>query len=170
MTTPNTINLELLPNVNGLPGPDSQALESFQLVNQLPSLGSPGPPVMVDSVQHPLLAANTGYWLVATASQATEAIWFDNILSDPESEGTIAVRVNDGLWHAFATEPIPALAILGSPTPEPATLGLLGIGALGLLIYRCRRRLLGGRLISEGSHARAWVAARYPSLVLLIEA
>jgi hypothetical protein len=139
MSTPNRITLELLPDLHAVPGPDGQALESLQLVNSLPFFGSNRPPLMVDSVLHPLLDANTGYWLVATASQPTEAIW--NANSIPYGGGTFAYRDNNGPWAVLGLDPIPAFAILGSPVPEPATLGLLGMGAVGLLVYRCRRRL-----------------------------
>src|SRR5437879_3217048 len=36
---PNVVDLEILPNANGVPGPDSQALEAFHLVNILPRFG-----------------------------------------------------------------------------------------------------------------------------------
>jgi tetratricopeptide (TPR) repeat protein len=141
MSTPNIINLEVLPNVKGAPGPDSQALESFQLVNKLPYFLSDRPPLMIDSVLHPLLDANTGYWLAATASRPTQAIWYDNI--SPYGGGTFAYRDNNGPWAALGVDPIPAFAILGSPVPEPATLGLLAIGAIALLgrrMFELRRK------------------------------
>jgi hypothetical protein len=155
MRTPNIINLEILPNAKRVPGPDSQALESFQLMNKLPFSENEGPPLLVDSALHPLLDANTDYWLVATAPQPTEAIWNVNNLPYDYSGGTMAYRHNNNPRETPSINPIPAFAISGSPTPEPATLSLLGIGALGLLISRCRRRLFAPRLISEGSHAIA---------------
>jgi hypothetical protein len=138
MSTPNVVTLEIVPSVQGAPGPDSQALESFQLTNKLPFLSGNGP-LLVDSALHPLLDANASYWLVAAAAQPTEAIWYDNNL--PVSGGTFAYRVNDRPWTAQAVDAIPVFAILGSPVPEPVTVHLLGIGALALLLYRCRRRL-----------------------------
>lgn len=137
--SPNTVNLEIVPSVNGVPGPDSQALESFQLTNKLPFFGGDGPPLMIDSVLHPLLAANTIYWLVATALQPTQAMWNDNLLPYTEP---FAYRINDGPWAAVATEGSPVFAILGSPVPEPATLCLLVVGVLGLFAYKCRRMLV----------------------------
>jgi PEP-CTERM motif len=136
MGTPNKINLEILPNLHGVPGPDSQALESFQLVNKLPFSGSRVPALMVDSVLHPVLEANTGYWLAATASPPTEAIWNDDII--PYGSGPFAYRDNNGSWEPLNIAMSPAFAILGSPVPEPATLGLLGVAALGILLC-CRR-------------------------------
>jgi hypothetical protein len=140
LNTPNRMSLEVLPNVKGVPGPDSQALESFQVVNQLRFAGHPSPAVVIASVLHPLLAANTGYWIAATALRPTEALWNDNDI--PYGGSTFAYRDNNGSWELLASPSSPAFAVFGSPVPEPATLGLLGVGALGLLAYGCRRMLM----------------------------
>jgi hypothetical protein len=137
MSTPNRITLELLPSIKTGPAPDSQALEAFQVVNKLPFSGGNAPAVPIQSVLHPLLEANTGYWIAATASQPTEAIWnSNNVLY---GGGTFAYRVNNGPWEAMANPSSPAFAVLGSPVPEPATLLLLGVGTLGVLAYACMR-------------------------------
>jgi hypothetical protein len=137
-SSPNLVDLEILPNVKGAPGPDSQALESFHLVNTLPPFGSNGPPLMVDSILHPLLEPNTSYWLAAIASRPTEDMWNNNSVGDM---GTYALRDNNTPWIALLGPERPAFRVLASPVAEPATLGLLGLGLLSLVANGYRRRM-----------------------------
>jgi hypothetical protein len=137
---PNLINLKILLSVNGAPGPDSQPLESFPLVNALPPFGSGAPPVVIESVLHPLLEAKTSYWLVASAAQPTQVVWNANLLPYANS---VAYRDNAGPWATLGVDAGPAFAVLGTPAPEPWTLGLLGIGAVGLVVFQSRQRLFG---------------------------
>lgn len=72
-----------------------------------------------------ILNSDTGYWLVGGTQQG-QVNWSlgDNVF------GTAAYRVDQGAWTILSDENVSAYAILGSPIPEPATLLLLGFGAV----------------------------------------
>jgi len=97
------------------------------------------PPLRVESILHPILTAGTQYWLAVSGVSA----WDFN--SNPQglggTDGTVADHKTSGEWIAY-TAPQGAFAIegtaSGTPVPEPATVMLLGVSALGLVGARAR--------------------------------
>lgn len=124
----------------GLPG---ALLETFRFENAMGPLGSNNPPLVANSTQHPLLSEGAQYWVIASASGATTAVWNFNSTG---GEGLTASRTNGGPWSPDDAQPLQAaLRVSGtrlagpepSPVAEPSALALFAAGALGL--YSCGR-------------------------------
>jgi hypothetical protein len=133
ITGPNQINVTLRADAGGLPG---AVLESFSFTN-LGAFGNANPPLVANSVLHPILQAGTRYWLIADpGNAATWDVWNFNSIGDT---GPHALSAGGGPFtDGNATRG--AFEILGTPVPEPSSLALFGLGSLGLAGWRLRRR------------------------------
>jgi hypothetical protein len=89
---------------------------------------------------HPVLSANTQYWLIASApGPDEEAAWNLNFLNMGIS-GKKAFREDMGTWNVYDNIPMAAFSVTGTPVPEPTTMLLLGSGLLGLWGFRRKFR------------------------------
>ncbi len=99
---------------------------------------------VLNSILNPSLTQGQQYWLVADAGASSHLSWN---LNDVASIGGRGVSTNGGAFATF-TGPHGAFAVEGTVgggggggVPEPTTLALFGVGALGLLSSRLRRRI-----------------------------
>jgi hypothetical protein len=131
----NSLDVTLAADNSGAPG---AAIETFHFDNAMGAFGDANPPLQADSVTHPTLDSGVTYWLVASATGDTYAIWNDS-LSD--TSGAASQNLSDGLgWSFYPGETTGAFRI--TAVPEPASLGLFGAGmlaAIGLHLARKRR-------------------------------
>jgi hypothetical protein len=134
----NTATIILTADAGGKPG---ATIESFT-ANNLPQFGTTGnSPETLNSTLHPLLQAGTQYWVVASAASPTLDEWNLNSTADFGLHGTNT----NGAGFVTDNDSRGAFEVTGTLTqavavPEPSTLALLGLGALGLVGYRWRRR------------------------------
>jgi hypothetical protein len=131
---PNAVDVQLRANAGGLPG---TVLETFHFDN-LGTFGNPNPPVIATSTLHPLLLDGEQYWITASASDLTDIAWNLNSIKDV---GPHAISQN-GEPFTVATDDRGAFRVDASSNavPEPASLTMLGLGALGFAGYAWRRR------------------------------
>jgi hypothetical protein len=124
---------------SGSGGPGS-VIESFSVpVSSLGAFGGNNSPVVLNSVLDPALTAGTDYWLVVSAPSPDSIDWNFNPIGDIGDHATSvnggAFFLGSGTHGAFRLD-----SGLAAAVPEPATLALVGLGALGLVGYRRLRR------------------------------
>ncbi|HOW69985.1 MAG TPA: choice-of-anchor R domain-containing protein [Phycisphaerae bacterium] len=84
------------------------------------------------------LDANTTYWVIADAKGNFDGGWGFNSTGDI---GPTAGRSDNGPWNYRPADERMATRVEGRVVPEPASLAFLGIGGLGLIGFRNRRRV-----------------------------
>lgn len=107
--------------------------------------GLPGILTTLNSVQHPLLSADTPYWFVIplTAVQKNEVAWYQN--SQGLNGGVWAGNLNP-LFQFSPGSPVPAIRLTSiAAVPEPGIPLLLISGLLALALARAYRRPMAAR-------------------------
>ena len=140
INTQRSVNIDLLTDASDSPG---TILESFQLMNILPFSGFPAPPIVVDSVIHPLLDANTRYWLAIENPGASGEIDWGTAGIGPTQRASRKVG-DDNPWMVAGADHFisGAFEITGTPvssTPEPSSVLLVGSLLIAWVGLRWRR-------------------------------
>jgi PEP-CTERM motif len=126
-----TVNLET--DASGVPS--DSVIESFNFTN----LSTTATVYTATSLLHPLLLANTQYWVVLTAADLENTVRAWN-WNDQGIIGHVAAKwpPDYPTWREFPHETTPALSVNASSVPEPSTILLLGAGLAGVGLLRKR--------------------------------
>jgi len=136
-TTNTSVNIDLRADAFDSPG---VVLESFDLVDVLPVAGLIAPAIVVDSVDHPLLEANTTYWLSISGPPGSGEIdWGTASIMPPSQRATRSGP--DQPWSVVSIDFIyaGAFSVDGTPptpTPEPSSALLVATMLLGIVALR----------------------------------
>jgi PEP-CTERM motif len=136
---PNEFLLDLRSNVGGSPGP---VIEHFDITGQMSLFdGDQHPLVVVSSKLHPLLTAETEYWLIASPvnnpNEIQQLVWNLNSTGDT---GPKAISIDGGTSFVESTQTRGAFEADPLATPEPSTFILFGLGLVAMAFYEWRRR------------------------------
>lgn len=153
---PNEVRVSLVNN--GTDGfrdiPGSTVLEEFLLSDAMPFDGVTNSPVFIQSQSHASLLGGTKYWVVTELTQSeSSAVWNYNSTSDTASAGEIARMGNfpsdpPGWNSSFLGQVTsPAFRVSSfegdnTAIPEPSTVALFGLGVIGLIGRKRRRKQL----------------------------
>jgi hypothetical protein len=141
---PNEIDIGLAKDNGGVPGwfpgtpLTSFTIELFHFSNAMPPLWN-GPPIVANSVLHPLLEAHTHYWVIVYATGGTSAAWHWNSTG---STGQIAGGEDYQLESGPRWSLLPPQNTLGAfrvdadEIPEPRMLVPLLVSTLSFVGYR----------------------------------
>ncbi len=138
-TGPDSAIVSLCADNAGVPG---SILESF-IATSLTATSAVYTFMETPGVQ---LHQGTQYWVVVGGpgmSSSTVVAWNENVTS---TRGFTSSMNGGTTWNAFGTPLSAAFEVDGqlvSPTPEPTSLGLLAVGAAGMLGYGWKRRRRG---------------------------
>lgn len=133
---PGTVDIGLYTNSGGEPG---TALETWTGVSIYDSFAGQAPLDDLVSVVQPALISGSTYWVVVN-STSEDLAWDDDSIGI--LGGTwFGSAVND-LGQAFPDDYASALQVDGTSkaTPEPGTIGLIGLGLLGMAVMRMPRK------------------------------
>ena len=136
-----SVNIALMTDASDSPG---MVIESFELVDVLPFAGSIAPAIVVDSVNHPLLEAQTKYWLsIANPGDSGEIDWGTAGVGPPFQRAIRQLGPGNP-WLVTASDRFTAGAfdVTGTPVlsaPEPSSVLLL-LSALIVVVGTARSR------------------------------
>jgi hypothetical protein len=110
---------------NGLPS--GSIIEAFHFSNAMGPFGIANPLLTATSALHPILQANTLYWVVVDGidGSGTGAAWNDPLQINLGPAAQIAPP-NTQTWTAVVGQP--ALEVTGDPVPEPSSAHAAGVG------------------------------------------
>ena len=126
----NDFTVYIAPDIEGEPG---SPLESFTNL----SLGAVPGILTLNSISHPLLAADTRYWVVMTAPQLVNSQGEWN-LNDQGFGGVLARNFFGSFVWTPDPGPTPAFDVSGAVVPEPSTFLVTSAGLVTALT--CFRR------------------------------
>jgi hypothetical protein len=134
---PDNFTVSLTRNASGAP---ASALESFTVSGaSLGIFGANNPPLVLDSLLHPLLTAGTQYWVTVRSDLNDSIAWNWNSTGDASDQAISA----DGGATWFAPSGLTPGAYKVNATPEPA--GVVLFSTVFLLALGKSRRLLRNR-------------------------
>lgn len=118
---PNSLNIIVMADAGGLPGAPLMTI---------PVAGVPAAPGIVEAVglAAMTLNANTQYWIAADATGTTDITWHRNSIGQTGRAGRAGWPV--GPWNFNANQDTLAFRVNGRFVPAPASLAMLGLGAL----------------------------------------
>lgn len=123
------VDIILATDVGGLPGATLQ-------LSPL-NINVPGTQVWTAPFPGTLtLSANTTYWVIVDAKTTFDGGWAFNSIGDI---GPTAGRTNNNPWNLRPQDDRYATRVEGRPVPEPVSMALMSLGAIGLLRKRARR-------------------------------
>jgi len=137
----NSLDVTLAADNSGAPG---AAIETFQLNNDMGTFGVANAPLEADSVTHPILDSGVTYWLVASATGDTYAIWNDSLSDTSGGSGNAGTG-----WSFQSGNPTAAFSITGAaltPVPEPGSIALFGTGMLAAIGFHLARKRRSAKL------------------------